>query len=174
MEEVVERYRAISTADLDLMAVPAEKVLLDKIIWPLKSAKVCYCLGQYLACIATCGLVGEMYATLIFQAKDGEQRTAPSCTLAEFENYGQKKRIAVLHENDLIDDEVWTSLKELQGIRRGYLHRLSRDLSQLPADAKKMFVKALKTFKGTFGLKPITGGFQIDSEILAYLRSQNV
>jgi len=42
---------------------------LEKVVWPLKSAKVCYCLGNYLACIAMAGLVGEMTAILTLEAK---------------------------------------------------------------------------------------------------------
>jgi len=156
MEEVVRRYKQVSTAKLDLMAVPADKTILDKIVWPLKSAKVCYCLGQYLACIAASGLVGEMYAILVFEAKAGERSepTVPTCS--DFEKKGQRARIDVLWQNDLIDKKTWTSLKELQGTRRKYLHFLSAHHRQLEADAKKMYVTALRTVKRTVGLKPVT------------------
>ena len=170
MEEVVRRYKQVSTAKLDLMAVPADKIILDKIVWPLKSAKVCYCLGQYLACVAASGLVGEMCAILLFEVRAGDRSESSLSTLTDFEKKGQRDRIDVLWKNDLIDRKTWTYLKELQGIRRSYLHFLSAHHKQLKADAKKMYVTALETVKRMVGLKPVTGAFQVDPDILRYVK----
>ena len=57
---LVARYKEINSEPVRLFAAPAEDRILDKLIWPLRHAKGSYMVGNYLAVIALCGMVGEM------------------------------------------------------------------------------------------------------------------
>ena len=63
---IKERYLKLSTADLDIPIVPAENLILEKIVWPFKSAKQAFCLADYVGCIALCGMVCEMAVIFIY------------------------------------------------------------------------------------------------------------
>jgi hypothetical protein len=91
--------------------VSAEPTILGKLVWPLRHAKGSYALGNYLAPIALCGMVGEMVAILLWDiAKvtlqghpitETEQRAMFGNT---FEKLGQERRVDILHALKLVDD----------------------------------------------------------------------
>jgi len=172
--EIIRRYKEISTDDLDLIAVPAEREILEKIVWPLKSAKICYCLSNYLACIAMAGLVGEMMAILILEAKRLEQGKPDWPNRHDFENKGQLDRIKSLSDLRIITDGLTTHLKELQGIRRKYLHRLSFSHTQLVGNARKAYKGAFHVVREVLGLtlSKHCSAFQVDSDILRYVKTK--
>ena len=62
----VTRYREIAAVSAPLFVAPAEENILQKLVWPLRHAKGSYALGNYLGCIALCGMVGEMVAILLW------------------------------------------------------------------------------------------------------------
>ncbi|MBI2536544.1 MAG: hypothetical protein HYW06_06195 [Gemmatimonadetes bacterium] len=52
VQSVTARYREISNEAVRLFIVPAEQRLIERLVWPLRSAKAAYMLGNYLATIA--------------------------------------------------------------------------------------------------------------------------
>lgn len=173
-QDVVVRYKEISTDELDLIAVPAQRRVLEKVVWPLKSAKVCYCLGNYLACVAMCGLVGEMVAILVLEAKRTQRGEPAWPERDDFEKMGQRERIAKLSSLAIISKRLARNLKELQGIRRGYLHKLSFSHAQLTGDARKAYRSAFHVVQEVVGVKPSkqTAAFQVDPDILRFVKTQ--
>src|SRR5882672_4629215 len=142
----VNRYRQVSAADDALPIAPAEPNILAKMVWPLRSAKANYALGNYLACIAMCGLVGEMVAVLIWDVssvklqgktleEDGEKLVLGST----FERLGQERRISVLVAAGLIDESAKPAFDTLREIRRRHLHFLSHPHDQAEQDARTAF-----------------------------------
>jgi len=63
----LERYVEISTADYYIPIFPVTDKMFERLLLPLKSAKRCFSLGEYLATIELCAHVGEMLATLVWQ-----------------------------------------------------------------------------------------------------------
>ncbi|MCY2930655.1 MAG: hypothetical protein NTV86_14390 [Planctomycetota bacterium] len=171
-QEVVSRYNEISTGDLDMIAVPAEKLLLEKTVWPLKSAKVCYCLGQYLSTIAMAGLVGEMLAILLFEARHGRGQGADVPGVADFEKLGQRARVVKLAKLELVTQTAEKAFNEIQEIRRKYLHFLSFPHRQLRSDAKKTYKAAFRLVNESIGLRlvPESYALHVDPDILQYVK----
>jgi hypothetical protein len=53
VEQIKARYTRIDTAELDIFIVPAENVVLEKLVWPLRRAKIAFSVSDFLACIAS-------------------------------------------------------------------------------------------------------------------------
>jgi len=69
-KEILERYVEATTQDSHTAIVPHTKEIFERLLKPLRSAKKCYCLGDYAATIALCGVVGEMLAILLWKIND--------------------------------------------------------------------------------------------------------
>lgn len=76
-EKILERYIEVTTEELHLPVVPHTERIFKRILKPLKSAKVNYCLGDYLSTIASCGIVGEMLAILLWKLGDVRLNNKP-------------------------------------------------------------------------------------------------
>src|SRR5690606_38073942 len=61
------RYERLTECDYPLFAFPYDQVVAEKVMIPLHQAKVAFILGYELGCIAMCGMVGEMLASLRFK-----------------------------------------------------------------------------------------------------------
>src|SRR5687768_1706550 len=57
--ELAKRCAEVTKESARLFAVPQEKGVFQKLIWPLRQAKVAYVLGNYVGTIALCGMVAE-------------------------------------------------------------------------------------------------------------------
>lgn len=109
-EQIRSRYFSIHTMDLEILLVPAENVVLNKIVWPLRSAKKAYCLEDFLGCIALCGMVCEMAVVFIYDLvpKDflkaltkrqrsckGKSKCGYKDDYEQYEKWGQQQRIEI-------------------------------------------------------------------------------
>ncbi len=65
--EILGKYIEVTPEELNLPIVPHSKEILERLLVPLKSAKKNYCLGDYSATIALCGIAGEMLAMLLWK-----------------------------------------------------------------------------------------------------------
>lgn len=157
-EEIMKRYVEATTEELHSPIVPHSEEILDRLLNPLRSAKVNYCLGDYLVVIASCGVVGEMLAILVWKMNDIKLKSSSISEEQErglfgrsFERMGQEQRLKILKTFDAITSEQCDVFTAIKDSRRPYLHLWS---------AKKQDEKneALTIFKKTFGLfKEITG-----------------
>ncbi len=168
----IARYREISGRDLDLIGVPSDPTILEKIVWPLISAKVSYCLGHYIACIAMCGLVGEMWAILLYELK-ATPEMLDKLSVSKFEEKGQQRRIEELRKAGLVKEELVQHLKIIAGVRRRYLHFLTSKHGQLQSDARKVYASAVAVVSHVaLHLQPGSFAFSIDPDVFRFVKGK--
>ena len=157
--EIIGRYLEVTIKETHLSIVPHTKHIYEKLLRPLKSAKRNYCLGDYLACIAACGVVGEMLSILIWKINgirvnnklmtSGDEKNLWG---REFEKLGQEKRLLILKTFNLISETQFDDLNFLREIRRPYLHLWSTELKNERDDALKAVKKVFHIFKDVTGI----------------------
>jgi hypothetical protein len=180
-DTLVERYREINDVSASLPIVPAEENILQKLIWPLRNAKSSYMLGNYLGCIALCGMVGEMVAILLWdisklalQGKLLEKTMQEALLGSSFEKLGQERRTQVLRVLGLIGDEDVSAFDGLRLIRRRYLHFFSQPHRDVTTDAKEAFKSAVKVVTTVLGLSLGSDGVSIRPDLMGYLKERSV
>jgi hypothetical protein len=178
---LVARYKEISSEPVRLFAAPAEDRILDKLIWPLRHAKGSYMVGNYLAVIALCGMVGEMVALLLWDASEvqlngrlmsiDDEKALFGTT---FEKLGQERRVQVLVAYGLIDPAARGRFDTTKEIRRRYLHLWSQDHESLPGDAVKAYYAAVALVASAIGQDVSDGKIVINHRLVKYLERKGV
>ncbi len=176
----VRRYREVAAVAAAFPVAPAERSILQKLLWPLRHAIGSYCLADYLGCVALSGMVGEMVAILLWEisrdprenpssADQGERRLFGS----KFEKLSQERRIDVLRGYRLIDGETEAAFDKLRTIRRRYLHLLSQPHDSLEADAREALDVTAKLVTFLLGLSiPRPGVVALRPELMAYVAAR--
>ncbi|MBD5654658.1 MAG: hypothetical protein IAI50_05695 [Candidatus Eremiobacteraeota bacterium] len=176
---VINRYKEISVEEPRIFLAPIG--FLEKIVWPLRHAKMAYALGNPTSTIALCGMVCEMVTILAFEAhgRYGIGAHPPShrasaafglfdsrkCTRAR-----QATRINALSELGLIDQSTHDQLSEIANTRNEYLHVLSHSWEHINNDARKVFLNAVSCVVAILGLNMSTqeaGRFVLHEAVLA-------
>lgn len=139
LANIAHLYLDLSKAEKQLFVYLLDDLMLSKILWPLKSAKACYCLGQYLACIALCGFISEMLIIVLYDAKHAMKQPNRQNLMSRFERDGQQKRINKIEKLELVDAHFVQSMKEICEIRRQHLHFITNKGATLARDAAKAF-----------------------------------
>lgn len=189
IEAIVKRYNKLSTKDLSISFAPAEEsIILEKIIWPLKSAKQAFCLADFLGCIALCGIVCEMAIIFIYKLlasnlninslnAEDEVLFFDEDNRKHHEKLTQDQRIKKLKEKKfyVISDERLSDANTVRKIRREYVHFLSKDYAKLEEDAYKTYKSAFRVIKSLVEL-PLgkSGGLAIPFHLKSYLESKGV
>jgi hypothetical protein len=175
---IAARHDDLAPLENDLFLVPAEKQLLDRIVWPLRGAKATYLLGNFLACIALAGTVGEMVAQLVF---DSARLSVRGKALDEegqkvrfdrtFERMFQSRRIRVLEDLGLWSPDQAKKARDLSEIRNKYLHSLAVDLTAAQDHARRAYGLAAELAAATVNL-PIgaEGTVKITPQLRRYLK----
>ena len=176
--EIRERYLRLSTQELEILFVPADNLILEKMVWQLKSAKQAFCLADFVGCIALCGMACEMAAVFVFDLatslRDLGSLDAKAQALFEnraYEKFGQARRIKVLRKLGAISAELASHADKVRELRAEYLHFLSKDYDQLDEDAYVAYVAAFHVIKAVVSL-PLgdEGKLAIPSHLSAYLK----
>ncbi len=148
---IAERYRQINVEEQNLFAIPAEGRVLEKLVNPLRYAKSCYLVGNYLGTISLCGMVAEMVALLLYEIANirvNEQSITADIEKrlfgAEFEKLGQERRVSVLNAYGLIGDNEKSAFELIREKRRKYLHFLSHGHETASDDAVRVYVAAVQ------------------------------
>lgn len=177
---LVERYRKISNTPEPSFA-PAVDRILDKLIWPLRCAKVSYLLGNYLGTVSHCGMVAEMLAILVFEiAKpklNGQAMTEASQRQlfgSSFEKLRQQRRVSILRAYGVIDDAMKASFHRIRTARNQYLHQWSKDAGSLSTDALHCYEDAARIVNFVLGQTVRNGKVLLDPKLVRYLREQGV
>ena len=186
VESLIQRYQAIGPPPYALAVVPAEPEILNKILLPLRQAKASYVIGNYLAVIALCGMVAEMVAIFLWEleseklnrlTKENQKKRFKKMFETEeeleqwFERRGQKERIELLLEFELIEPDTKSSFDEIRETRRKYLHLLSQDQDSLPEDAIDLFHKAESLVAIAVGAEGFDDGKVIlSNKLIEYLK----
>jgi len=157
--EVLERYVEATTKDLHTTIVPHTDEILERLLKPLRGAKRNYCLGDYAATIALCGIVGEMLAILLWKINDVRLKGMPITEREEeglfgwtFERLGQEKKIKILETFGHINNSQYDLFKDIKESRRPYLHLWSADFTNEREDALDVFKKTFILFKDITGI----------------------
>ena len=177
----VARYKEIATVPDPFPVVPAEPTILEKLVWPLRHAKGSYALGNYVGCIALCGMVGEMVAILLWDISkvvlqsqvmtEAQQRALFG---SSFERLGQERRVDILHTLKLLDDPTKGAFDSLRAVRRKYLHLLSQTHAQVAPDARRAYEDALKVVAVVLGQTFKQGAVVLRPDLMAYLVEKGV
>jgi hypothetical protein len=175
---IEKRYLRLSTEDLDIFIVPADNLILEKIVWPLKSAKQAFCLADFIGCIALCGMVCEMAIVFIYDlitsfldtTQLGQEVQKVMISRRKFEQLGQKQRIRLLRRLNAIPKEFAELADTVREIRREYLHFLTKDYVTLEEDAFKVYTATFRVIKSLVAL-PLEkkGKVAIPVHLKAYL-----
>ncbi|NOJ27663.1 MAG: hypothetical protein DA330_06600 [Nitrososphaera sp.] len=182
IDEMKANYARVSTNITKLFAVPAEVMILSKIIRPLKHALGYFMIGNYLESIAMCGMVSEMAAVFLFQINelsiDGKSinnEKQASEALEEFERTPQSVRTQKLLNWNLIDEETKIKFDEIAKKRNIYLHRISANEDDIDKVAATTFNNILDIILSITGLgigQP--GKMILNPKILVYLQKKNL
>lgn len=164
-DAVVARYREVSSATTEILFVPDEAKILERIVWPLRSAKQSYCLGDFLGSIGLSGIVCEMATVFIFdlgvQLWSLDKLDADLRSLVEKRDYGKKRqaeRIKILKRVGAISDELAQRLTDVRRMRREYLHLLSTSYEHIQRDAAAALSGATRVVGGLVALPLGEGG----------------
>jgi hypothetical protein len=95
-------------------------------------------------------------------------------TNESFEKFGQKKRVRILYENNLIDNNIESCLETIREKRRKYLHYYSQELDQLPTDAKEVFNSAIEIMLGIFSQDVRDGKIILHPALIKYLKQRDI
>ena len=179
---MASRYREIASEPVRLFVAPAERRILDKLVWPLRHAKASYMVGNYLAVIALTGMVAEMVAILRWDIAEVSMNGRPMTSKIQkamfgnrsFERLGQEQSIKVLEACGLIDGAAKERFETIRKIRRGYLHLWSQDHHSLPGDAIKSYHAAVALVATIIGQDFSDGKIVISQELVKYLEREGV
>jgi hypothetical protein len=178
---LIGRYREIGNESPALVAAPAEKQILDKLVSPLRHAKGSYMLGNYLGTISLCGMVSEMLAILLFDISEIYVNGAPMTEATQaalfgsrFERLGQERRVKILHGYGLIDDGVKASFDLVRTKRARYLHHWSQEHHTLAKDARECYHAAFGVFVFVLGQDVRDGMLIFRPQFVKYLQRQGL
>ena len=151
-----------------LFIAPHEPRILNKLAYPLRNAKGCYLLGNYLATIALCGYVAEMVATLLLEL------ALPSEPSKNFDRLRQSQRIARLRSLRLLTKEDAQRFNLVSKIRNNYLHVWSEDHDHSRKDAASVFDLAVSLVVFGLGLSVSNSKLTLRPGLVEYLRQRGV
>lgn len=157
-EETWKRYFYLSDEDLEIFFIPNPDAILERLIKPLKVAKKSYCLGDYLATIAMCGLFAEMLTHLIwkvenfkFEGSDLTKETEKILFGNPFEKLGQERKLELLKLFDPKNVTQYNHLNDIRMKRNKFLHFWDVDLKD-KATAQHLVRKSFQMFKILTGI----------------------
>ncbi len=176
-----ERYNKITRECNQLVYAPVENTILDKIVWPLRQAKANFVLANFMGTISLCGYVAEMMSVLIYDMANvqlnGNTITEKQERLlfgSKFERLGQDKRINLLLVINLIDEEVKSKLDDIKGIRKQYLHFLSKSDSNSEDDAIKIFKNTVDVLIYIIGQEIEGKKLKLNENMYRYLKRKEL
>mgnify|MGYP000666252137 CR=1 FL=1 len=194
LENIRDRYRKLTT-EQDILIVPAEKKILEKLVWPLKAAKHAFILGDYLGCISLCGMVCEMdtififdlvkimignkilnakhqkFIKIIIRDKIVDAKYHRLFFDQKFEKLPQKQRIDFLFEYKLLSEDIAKDANLVKKIRNDYLHSLSKDYNKIDEDAEAAYKASCRFTKILTDLPIGKGGtVTIPGHLKVYLK----
>jgi|SRR3989344_1158395 len=175
-EEILERYVEV-TDGIHTPILPA----FERLLKPLKSAKRNYCLGDYTATIASCGIVGEMLAILIWQANELTIKGRPITEAIEkdlfgrsYENLGQTGRLRILKAFEFISELQHQKFVTILNSRRPYMHLWTADFQNERRDALTTYKTSSELIVEITGIGIADAGTaKINPLLIKFLKEQS-
>lgn len=176
--ECLENYFEVSTPDLYLSFLPAHPKITAKLIMPLKSAKRCFCLGEFLASIELSAHVGEMLSSLIWEISDFRMNGAPIDDNAQnllfgrvFEKMSQADRVKLLLGIKAISEVECEKFDRLRQLRTAYFHKWSTEAENLKSDAKQSYKIAIELLKEVTQMEFVEGRVKLRPDLMRFLQN---
>jgi hypothetical protein len=170
IKTIVQRYKKISEGEPGIFVVPAEENILNKIIWPLKQAKVNYIIGNYVGVISLCGIVAEMIAMMTYEISDESCKLKSKCGCIDFERCGQEQRVKILKECGMIDDIKKGYYDLIRDKRKKYIHYWSTNHKSIAKDSLVTYKKSLQLVYSVIAQEIRDNSFVVNSDMQNYLR----
>lgn len=180
--EALERYCRVSTDELYIAVIPVTDKIFERLLLPLKSAKRCFSLGEYLATIELCSHVGEMLATLLWRMKSPRLDKEPINEATEkqisgdsFEGMTQYRRTCLLRAFKIVEETDAQRFDQLRKIRRGHFHLWSSDApNKSEQDAFDAFGTVVALAKNVLQIRVHEGKVVINPIMMEYLRKHGL
>jgi hypothetical protein len=179
--DVLERYCEVSDPELYTLILPVSDKLFERLLSPLKSAKKCFCLGEYIATIELAAHVAEMLALLLWQitpvSRDGTRITIEfekGLWGRRFEKLGQEHRVSVLAAFNAISKRQAELFDKIRKTRVRYFHLWSTSSENIHADSLTCFRNAAELVKEVFQIElsdSKRGAIKINPLLSAYLKT---
>lgn len=177
LENVKNRYMRATSLDGKLFLFPANERLMDAILFPLFQSKCALMLGHWGSAIAGSGLVGEMLATVRFEAENVANDNPLQSAKGQKQLFGrsfdrlpQWRRVELLKYFKLIEPSTARIFVDLAQIRNRYLHSYSEDRSDSSEDAFRAYEWAVRLTMEVLGLQIVKNRAFINPDILAYIK----
>ena len=176
---LAERYKEVTGLDVELHVAPIEEALFQKLVWPLRHAKGCHMVGNYLGTIALCGMVAEMTAILLFEINETKVDGNPITEEQQkhlfgstFERLPQHRRVAVLQGKGVVDESMTEHFETIRLTRRRYLHYWSQVHKDLASDSVAAYGAALNLVVRAVGQDFRDGQILLNPALVPYLMKQ--
>lgn len=137
------RLEELHTDD-EFMFIPYEKNLFEKIVWPLKNAKLLYMLNSHIGTISLCGLICEMMVLLIYEIyliKNSALKIDDK--IKSFEKVSQSERIKKLQHIKIYED-ILDDFSYIRKVRNDYIHGFYIEYNNIKNDAKNVYMRTHK------------------------------
>jgi len=184
LDRLHRRDNRLSEFDNALEYVPADKTILNKIVWPLRSSKLTFCLGDFFASITLSGVTCEMAVIFIYDlmVATQDQRIRYNSQKGIFrdryyeDHMHQMHRIDRLLELNVVDREFAHKAHGVRNLRNDYVHNFDRDFSDIEENAYMSYrwsyeiTKALVGFDKDFALR----GIAVPEHLDEYLAERGV
>lgn len=180
-KEVLTRYAEVTMNDIHDSIMPSQEDIFKRLLTPLKSAKKSYCLGEYTATVALCGIVGEMLAILVWKMNEIKVKGNPVTEKQEkglfgfkFEELNQKARLKILKTLGCITQTQFSNFEKIRKARRPYMHFWNVNFSKDKEKTRYIYKTTFRLYKKITGLKIINGRKLVLNPLLSkYLSKQN-
>lgn len=183
--DTLERYAKMSTKELYIpFTLVKPKIIEQRIITPLESAKRFACVGEYLASIALSGLVGEMLSVFIWDMESEGRKNEQGEIIRDqklfknnFDRLQQSLRIKVIEAFGYIDDGNAKKFKNLANNRNRVLHSwtdsyLREEIENVAIDCYSV---AASLMKDIFKLElNDAGSIKMDEKVMEYIKSKDL
>ncbi|MBP7732320.1 MAG: hypothetical protein KA140_00950 [Caldisericia bacterium] len=181
---IVNRYEELRQEG-EMLAVPCTDKIANCIVIPLKNAKACYMIGNFLGTIALCGYVCEMLIVLVYEINgivindtdiedNKEIKNVILQSRNSFEALGQEKIIDICKAFQLITLDQKNLFVEVKEIRNKYLHWFSTNNHNVSNDAKEIYNKTYLLLKQIIGYNFEDNKFSFDNKFESFLKEKGL
>jgi hypothetical protein len=174
--DYLDRYVEASHQENYLSVFPHTDKIFERFLTPLKSAKRCYCIGEFLATVELSAHVGEMLALLVWEMSEIKINGKPADVALqkalwgrEFEKLGQEQRIDILKGLGAISEADTQLMDYLRTTRRTYFHFWSAPIGNLRTDALRCFIKLSQLVKSILQIEFDNGALKMNPLLVAYI-----
>jgi hypothetical protein len=159
--EILSRYVKASSDDLHVSIMPHdEQHLIGNILTPHKSAKKCYCFGDYLAVIELSAHLAEMLTSLLYlmtpisiNGTELNEDAQKDMFGRKFIKLNQNYCLNILKTFNIIDITAHQHFNEIRLIRNNHFHLFGHSKENLEEDAFNCYSKITSLIKDILEIK---------------------